>query len=158
MSEVFQKISEWLVSSAKEKDIMEIRAYDADSWMIAFDESTFIQVELDEERGVLVFSCNLGMPHPGEELGVYQILLEASSLWDTTGGVYFALDGSDDAERGSVVQVYSFPFKDIEADSLWTRLENFSGASREWKDIVLNYRTDDKPADSSITHDEGIKV
>lgn len=91
-------IEGYLLSFASEyEDVVYLARLSEDTWQIDFSDDRSLLVEIDLEGAALAVVVPLGKPQDQRRLQVYSALLTYSSLWQDTGGIRGALDGSGNA-------------------------------------------------------------
>jgi hypothetical protein len=99
----------------------EVRQYDPEHWVVAFDEDLAVEVEHDVDLAKLVLTTPLGLPVAGEERAAYKMLLQVAALWRETGGLRMGLNPADD----TVVQIYDVSLAGLDLEGLEVQLRNF---------------------------------
>ena len=104
------------------------------TWGVAFDETTFVTLELDEPHHRIVLSLELGAPEESRRLEVYEALLGYNLLWRDTGGVKMAMGG----DEGTVFQLYDLDASGATLEGLRDVLLNFVEKGRIWRAFVAD--------------------
>jgi hypothetical protein len=110
-----------------------------ETWGVVFEDETIVTLELDQDRGVLVLSGELGSPAASRKGEVCAALLNYTLLWRETGGVKMALGGEED----TAFQLYDLDCRDTSLVELQNVLENFADKARIWRSYVAG--TGDAP-------------
>ena len=119
-------------------DPLRLQAYAAEgTWLILLDEAMAVVVELDEERGTLVLSADLGVPPAAGRLELYDLLLRYHAQWPATGGVRMALEETG----GMVMQLLDIPLAGLDVTTLQAAVTGFAAKAEAWREIVLAGRT-----------------
>lgn len=120
----------------------EIRFYEPNLWVVAFDETLAVEIEHDETGPKLVLSADLGLPPEGEEMSTYQLLLRVNALWRETGGLRM---GIEDAS-GRIKQTFHLYLHGLDVEGLQRRVRNFAQAAREWRTVIATAPTPESGA------------
>jgi len=112
----------------------EVRQYESNRWVFAFDEDFFVEIEHDVDLAKLVFTTEVGQPLPGAEAESYKLMLYLAFMWRETGGLRMSLNPKDDM----VFQVYDCPVADLKVEVLEINLKNFVNAARHAKTVLAS--------------------
>ena len=92
-------------------------------WSVLLDEEVALLLDLDEEQGKLVISCDLGQPAAGDRTQLYEILLTYNAQWALTGGCRLALD----EPNGNVIQIFDLQAEGLDVSRLGHTLTMWHG-------------------------------
>jgi hypothetical protein len=127
-----QNISDLMKEIGPAADLLAVDEYGADnSWRLLVDEDFVVVVELDEALDVLVFTADVALAEPHNQLELYKLFLRYNRHWEDTG-VIIALEAPDD----TIVQVYRHPAEGLEISALARIVADLSEKSREWRRIA----------------------
>lgn len=102
-----------------------------DAWAIQLDDETIVELVLDPERRVVVFSADLGpLPEAGAA-AASDLLLRFAYLWQQTGGVRAALD-----EDGDAVLVTEAGLAGLDLPQLQNILGRLLRHRRSWAEVL----------------------
>ena len=105
-----------------------------DVWSLLVDdeEGGVVWVDLDDARGCLVLSGEVGTPQPVDRERLNDLLLRYNFHWDATGGVRMAVEG----EGGPVIQLADVPLAGLDAGRLGVVVRGFAAMLAAWRAIL----------------------
>jgi hypothetical protein len=122
----------------------EIRFYEPNLWVVAFDETLAVEIEHDETGPKLVLSADLGLPPGGEEMSTNQLLLRTNALWRETGGLRMGIEDVG----GRIKQTFHLYLQGLDAEGLKQRVHNFAQAARAWRTMIATPPTPESGANT----------
>jgi hypothetical protein len=114
-------------------NILVIDEYEAESfWHIALDADTIFFAEVDQQRGVLVLSCDVGSPTASRRLELYDMMLNYNHHWNATAGTRLSLLSSNGA-----VWVWSdFAVDHLDRDLFAAWLDDYRTKIKAWRSVI----------------------
>ena len=94
---------------------------DAKLWQMQVGDRHEILIELDADRGCLVFSGDLPAPPADKAAALNALLMQTNGLWTQTGGLRFALDADD----GSIAMLWDVPIAPLGKQQLYNAISGF---------------------------------
>lgn len=113
-------------------EIDAVMQQDDTNWVLMLDDESAVSIEWAGNPSRLVLSANLGRPHEGSELSIYETLLSYNLLWQDTGGVRMAIDGP----QGEVMLIYDLFDDHLTVTELQTVVLNLCSIANIWRDYV----------------------
>lgn len=125
---------------------------DARLWQMQVGDRHEILMELDAERGCLVFSGDLPAPPAGKADGLNTLLMQTNGLWAQTGGIRFGLDHED----GSISMLWDVPVASLGKQELYNAITGFVERLGIWAQVTESGGPgDDGPAELPGGDDSG---
>lgn len=125
---------------------------DAKLWQMQVGDRHEILMELDSERGCLVFSGDLPAPPAGKADALNTLLMQTNGLWAQTGGLRFGLD----AEDGSISMMWDVPISNLAKQELYNAITGFVERLGVWAQVTETGGPDEgAPADLPGGDDSG---
>lgn len=104
---------------------------DESLWHVAVDDKRVVFAELDEARGVIALSAEIGRPPASATAAFLQTALIFNHGWTESGGARLSLAGPD----GSFWLIGDIA-AEIEARPLAERIQRFAQAAQGWSEVL----------------------
>lgn len=101
-------------------------------WLVVMEDDSVIGLRLDEDRGTLTLSCELGRPQDAVKHRVHEALLSYNGLSDLHGGVRMALR----EPGGPVVQEFDIQVASLQTDEFRALILDFCRKASAWEEII----------------------
>ena len=120
-------------------DLAEVLEFDDQNlWTLEYGAELLVEAVYDETLNRLVLSAEIGQPRGENRSGLYETLLQFNYLWEQTGGVRLALDGTG----GNVVQLFELSAVELDLATLLSVLANFVENIDTWRQIIAQPPTE----------------
>lgn len=101
-------------------------------WHIALDAETIFFAEIDEDRGLLVLSADVGSPTAERKGDLYELLLNYNHHKSSTSGVHLSLHSP-----GGAVWLWSeIAVERLDRETMAAWMDDYRRKLRSWRKIV----------------------
>lgn len=102
------------------------------SWVLVTKDETVLDLDYEDQGGVVIVSCNLGSTVMNDPSRLYQMLLVYNGQWRQTGGVTLSLDSPD----GPVRMALAIGVADLTPQRVAEVLTSFLSIRDGWVNIL----------------------
>lgn len=103
------------------------------AWAVQYQEDLDVEIEMDEERDLLIILTVVGTPPASRRLELLEAMMAYNMLVQETGGVRMALTGTG----GEAVQMLEVPFESLQAKDLATICANMVDKTLTWRTLFV---------------------
>lgn len=102
------------------------------AWLIVLREDLTVGVDLDQRRGLLVLSSDLGVPAAKHEDKINRVALSYAQAWYANDGAYLGRN----EETGEYRLYAAIAIDGVEAGELGARIIGFAMKAEGWRTLV----------------------
>lgn len=121
-----------MIDLGPQVDAVEVRQYEDDYWLVAFDEDFSVEIEHDGDGQKLFLLSELGALASDEELSTCKLLLNLASMWRETGGLRIGLSPVDE----KLIQIFEIPVAGLTVEDLAVSILNFADSARHARSLL----------------------